>query len=193
MNSNRKNSPALTKGELRKGVKSVIAQIGTDERIRAALTVAERIESLPAFQSVRNIMLYSSLPDELPTDEMIRRWEASHRLFLPKVVGNEIVVACYETTALRRGKYGIMEPDNDNSIDPKVLNMIVVPGRAFDLSGRRVGRGGGYYDRFLQPLAALSADSRPLLVGVGFRCQMFDSLADVAEPHDIKMDVVISA
>ena len=58
MNSNRKNSPALTKGELRKGVKSVIAQIGTDERIRAALTVAERIESLPAFQSVRNIMLY---------------------------------------------------------------------------------------------------------------------------------------
>ena len=186
MNSSRKNNPAVTKGELRKCVRAEIAQIGAGDRVRAAATVADKIESIPAFQSARNIMLYSSLSDELPTGEMIRRWSDSRRLFLPKVVGDEIVVAEYEATALHRGKFGILEPENEDAIDPMVLDLIIVPGRVFDLSGRRVGRGGGYYDRFLNRL-------RPdaVTVGVGFQCQIFEDLSAVIEPHDIILDKVV--
>lgn len=176
----------MTKGKLRKSVKAEITQISADERIRAAAIVAEKIESLPAFQSARNIMLYSSLPDELSTDEMIRRWSANHRIFLPKVVGDEIVVAEYEATAMRRGKFGIMEPDSADKIDPSVLDLVVVPGRAFDLSGRRVGRGGGYYDRFLKRLLPDA-----VTVGIGFQCQIFEDLSAVIEPHDIILDEVV--
>ncbi len=77
----------------------------------------------------------------------------------------------------------LVEPGN---VDPAVLDVVVVPGLAFTPDGRRLGQGGGHFDRFL-PL--LRGDC--LRIGVAFEEQLVDDLP--TSPHDIAVDVVITS
>lgn len=178
----------MTKKELRQMVKCAIAGMTDDDRRLESSVVTRAIESLSEFTSARNIMLYSSLPDELLTDVMISRWKEMKNLFLPRVEDDEIVVLPYHGGALNVGSFGIMEPSVVEPISPEIIDLMIVPGRAFDMKGNRVGRGGGYYDRFL---SHYSPDERPFTIGVGFRCQMFSDLSSVTEEHDFVLDRVI--
>ena len=178
----------MTKKELRLRVKTEIAAIDIAERRRSALAVAEAVESIPEFKAAKNVMLYASLPDELPTDVMISRWKGEKHIFLPRVEGKDIVVVPYVEEMLAVGAFGIKEPKDVEAVSAEVIDFVVVPGRVFDKEGLRIGRGKGYYDRFF---AQFSADRRPYAVGVGFSCQMTDDLSGVAEPHDFVLDKVL--
>ena len=85
---------------------------------------------------------------------------------------------------LESGAYGLMEPKEDCAIaDPQRIDLILVPGTAFDREGGRIGQGAGYYDRFLETRGALR-------VGV---CHSFALLERVpCEMHDAAMDYVIT-
>ena len=87
---------------------------------------------------------------------------------------------------LRRGEFGVLEPDPDRAarIAPDRLDLVIVPGVAFTAGGARLGRGGGFYDRFL----ARVPDPTPR-VGVAFRCQVFDQIP--TEPHDAHVDELV--
>jgi 5-formyltetrahydrofolate cyclo-ligase len=89
------------------------------------------------------------------------------------------------------GTYGILEPRVElraagrRRVDPAELDLVMVPGVAFDRRGGRLGHGRGYYDRLLAQVRPDTA-----LVGLAFECQMFPAIP--AGPHDVFMDKVIT-
>ena len=89
---------------------------------------------------------------------------------------------------LKKGPYGILEPDKQPSkaLDVGAIDMVVVPGIAFDVKNHRLGRGSGYYDRFL-----FSLNERTVTVGLAFDFQVIDCLP--VEQHDVALHCVLSA
>jgi 5-formyltetrahydrofolate cyclo-ligase len=87
---------------------------------------------------------------------------------------------------LVRSEIGVLEPDPDRcpQQDAREIDLVLVPGLAFTKSGQRLGRGGGYYDRFL---ANLSPEVETL--GIALPCQIFETLP--TEPHDIPVRRVL--
>ncbi len=146
----------------------------------------EKIESLPQFASARTIALYCSLPDEVPTDEMLRRWLGKKRLALPIIEDYEMTFREYTgEDCLCTGAFGIRTPGSEAVVPPEEIDLMLIPGMAFDAGGRRLGRGKGFYDRYLaQPAAAH-------IYKVGL-CLPHGMVAEVpAEEHDVIMDKII--
>ena len=84
---------------------------------------------------------------------------------------------------MEQGSFNIMEPTGDSIDDPAILDLIIVPGVAFDRHGNRCGRGKGFYDRFL-------AKTQATTIAVCFDCQLVDELP--VEPHDVPAHYVVS-
>ncbi len=97
-------------------------------------------------------------------------------------------VAVRSPTELVRARHGVREPAPELASTPLgELEVLVVPGLAFDRSGVRLGRGGGYYDR---SLGGASVDTRPRTVGVAFACQCVDELPTAT--HDLRVDTIVT-
>lgn len=129
------------------------------------------------------MMLYSSLPDEVQTHDFIERWRNEKRIILPTVVGDDIIpVELGKDISFAIGDFDILEPQSEpyhGSYD-----LIVVPGMAFDRNGNRLGRGKGYYDRFL--CKHLTTNK----IGICFDFQLVEEVP--TDDNDIRMDEVIS-
>lgn len=158
--------------------------LSQDERELQSRRVFNQIVQMDVFETSDCILLFNALPDELPTREFLDQWSASHELFLPVVVGNDLEIRKYEGVdrLIRSHHYGIMEPVGDCLEDWRRIDLAIIPGIAFDLAKNRLGRGKGYYDRFLRNTSAYK-------IGVGFNVQLVNELP--VEPHDIPMDDVI--
>lgn len=132
------------------------------------------------------LSLYSPRRDEPDLLDLLRHHPAADFLF-PRVVGEVIVLHQIEDPAdLSPGTFGILEPPAGAPVvEPEQVSVFLCPGVAFDPGGRRLGRGGGYYDRLL---ARRSADS--LVIGVCCERQL---VAEVpAEDHDARMDLIVT-
>lgn len=159
----------------------------TQQQLRElSLPIVDRIK--PMLAGVETIVAYYSLPDEVDTHGFIDWLIAEGKtVYLPKVISDEDMVLCRYTGAesLCEGAFGIMEPLGEEMPADKVLDVVLVPGMAFDSEGNRLGRGKGYYDRFLK----LLTNPRPKLIGVCFDFQKVDMVP--TEPTDVKVDVVV--
>lgn len=152
-------------------------------RKSAAEEVFDRLEKTAAFLLADRIMMYHSLPDELYTHDFLKKWSGKKRFYLPRINGVDLEVLPYEESRLELGTFHIEEPTGNEITDPSEIELVVVPAVAYDRKGKRLGRGKGFYDRFLQHTKATK-------VGVGYEFQLVDELP--AEPHDIPMDMVIT-
>lgn len=173
----------IDKREIRLRVKARKSLLTDDERRNAAKAVFDVLERTAAFLVADRILMYHSLPDELSTLEFIEKWSNRKQFFLPRVNGVNLELLPYRRTNLRHGAFNIEEPEGDEIVAAELMELIVVPGVAFDRQGNRVGRGKGFYDRLLSQTKALT-------VGVGYDFQLFDEVP--AEPHDTPMDVIIT-
>ncbi len=173
----------MRKEEIRRRVKAQKSLLSMKERSEAAAKVFDALEHSAAFMLADNILLYHSLPDELSTREFIDRWHNKKRFFLPRVNGVNLEVLPYDQSTLRLGAFHIEEPSGDELTPIENIEMVVVPAIAYDRRGNRVGRGKGFYDRLL-------ADTKATKVGVAYDFQLVDDIE--AEPHDVKVDVVIT-
>ena len=156
-----------------------------DERWRreASQHIWEQVEQLPQFSRARTVALYWSLPDEVETPFFVRRWCGPKRILLPEVRGEELVFREYDPFAgVVPGAFGIGESRGKECLAEEI-DLIIVPGVAFDRRGGRMGRGKGFYDRFLSGCAAYK-------VGVCFSYQRVEAIP--CEEHDIRMDIVVS-
>lgn len=171
------------KESIRLTVKSRKSLLSPEERAREAEKVFDLLEQTAAFMLSDHILMYHSLPDELPTRTFLDKWHTRKKFYLPRVNGVNLDILPYERTRLHLGAFNIEEPDGDELADISDVEMIVVPGVAYDRRGNRVGRGKGYYDRLMH-------DSRAIKIGVAFACQLFDEID--ADDFDVPVDYVIT-
>lgn len=143
--------------------------------------------SIPRFLSAPRVLLYHALADEISLSSVLQHWWKRKQLFLPTIVGDDIVVREYRgPESLVRGPFGIMEPIGPELGAMTAHDLIVVPGVAFDRSGHRLGRGRGYYDRLL----ARPEFSRAFRLGICYDVQLVDHVPFAA--HDVLMDDVLT-
>ncbi len=173
----------MKKEEIRLRMKAQKALLSDIEKIEAAEQVFARLESHAAFMMASNILMYHSLPDELSTLSFIDKWATQKSFFLPRVNGVNLDILPYDRSRLALGAFHIEEPQGDNLSSIDDIELIIVPGVAYDKQGNRVGRGKGYYDRLLN-------NTKATKIGIAYDFQLVDEIE--AEPHDVKVDVVIT-
>lgn len=174
------------KKELRKQLRSLKQQYAplmadTSERIMEQLMRHSR------FCAAQTVMLYHSLPDEVCTEGILQGFCRDKQLLLPVVDGDTMHPVHYVgSDNLRTGAYAISEPQGAPFTDLSTIDLVVVPGMAFDAVGHRLGRGKGYYDRFLsQPELA-----HAYKIGL---CFPFQRLQEVpTDAHDVPVDEVLT-
>lgn len=162
--------------------------LGADLWQAASWSAQQQVLALGPFQQAARIALYASLGNEIDTTLLFAAARlAGKQLYYPLVCNDRL--AFHQIIALeqlRLGSFGILEPCPVGSGQThEQMDLIVVPGVAFDLQGHRIGFGKGYYDRYLADM-----DPLPMLVGL---CHDFQLCPEVpAEGHDIRMDYVVT-
>jgi 5-formyltetrahydrofolate cyclo-ligase len=178
------NSADMEKKELRAHIKALKKQHSKEQLMEQSEKILAKLELHPAFIKADRVMLYSALPDEVQTQAFLEKWHLKKQIILPTVVGDDIIpVEFGKDTAFAVGDFNILEPQNEPYKGG--FDLIVVPGVAFDPKGNRLGRGRGYYDRFLCQHLDVKR------IGICFDFQLVDEVP--SEPFDIRMDEVITA
>lgn len=157
-----------------------------EERRRKSLSVWEAVERDEVFQQAETVLAYWSMDDEVYTHDFVNKWAGSKTLLLPCVKGDELELRYFDgEERLQPGEgYAIPEPVGELFADWGKIDLILVPGVAFDKSGNRLGRGKGYYDKVLKQTGAYK-------LGVCFDFQLVECVP--VEPHDVKMDRVVAS
>lgn len=130
------------------------------------------------------ILCYVSTTDEVSTKELIEMaWKQNKKVGVPKVLGPHKMefFEIHDFSNLKKGYKGIMEPYTGTIINPEKA-LIIVPGTVFDIRGKRIGYGGGFYDTYLQKHPKFKR------VAFAFSMQIADTIP--TEPHDISMDFI---
>ncbi|MCB0326649.1 MAG: 5-formyltetrahydrofolate cyclo-ligase [Bdellovibrionales bacterium] len=138
------------------------------------------------FARSQNIALYASTPTEFPTDALFVKCRSmGKKCYYPRICGEGMEFSeLVSLTDLRRGQYGIREPKRWTTKDPEFLDLAIVPGTAFDQFGGRIGKGKGYYDRWL------SVHKQIVSVGLCFEHQLWPKVP--MESQDQKMRWVLT-
>ncbi|MCM1451826.1 MAG: 5-formyltetrahydrofolate cyclo-ligase [Clostridium sp.] len=173
----------MKKEDIRIRIKAQKALLSDQEKAEAAAAAFALLETTASFMMAEKILMYHSLPDEISTLDFLDRWGRTKKFFLPRVNGVNLDILPFDRSALRLGAFQIEEPAGDDTVDIDEIEMIIVPGIAYDKRGNRVGRGKGYYDRLL-------AEAKALKVGLAYDFQLVDEIE--AEPHDVKVDIIIT-
>lgn len=144
------------------------------------------LEQTELFRKAHAIACYHALPGEVQTADFLNRWYQKKQIALPVVQGNDLQLLPYQgKEAVRRGPFGIWEPafsPESTSIE-KEIDLIIVPGVAFDRQLNRLGRGKGYYDRLLTTLQVPK-------IGIAYSFQLREQIP--VEAFDRKMDLLIT-
>ena len=173
----------MEKKELRTLIKTLKKQHTKEQLFEQSEKILSKLEQHPDFVNAHSVMLYSALPDEVQTQAFLEKWHLKKQIILPTVVGDDIIpVEFGKNTTFAVGDFNILEPQNEPYTGN--FDLIVVPGVAFDRQGNRIGRGKGYYDRFLCQHLDVKR------IGICFDFQLVDEVP--AEPFDIRMDEVIT-
>lgn len=148
--------------------------------------ILKRLEDLPEFQRAHTVLIYHSLEDEVYTHEFIQKWSRNKRILLPVVKGYDLELRIYNgQEKMSIGSYGIKEPTGEIFNAYSEIDLAVIPGVAFDMEGNRLGRGKGYYDRFLPYIPSA------LKVAICFPFQIVEKVP--VESFDVRMDIIITA
>ena len=146
--------------------------------------ICNRLVQTGLFQQAKCIALYYEIGKEVKTSGLIEAWRSEKQIVLPVVSGENIHFCPYTGKEnMHKGMLGVVEPVSREVIPPENIDIFIVPGIAFDYSCNRLGRGKGYYDRYL------SGIDKPI-IGLCFDFQLVKNIP--CEVHDIKMTMIIS-
>lgn len=176
----------MNKSELRHIIRERKRQYSSQQLETMSLSIIERLSQHPKVRNANTILLYYSLPDEVNTHSLIRElYKANKTILLPKVVsdGNMEIRVYTGETSLVEGTFQIMEPSGPLFTEYETIDLAIIPGMSFDEKRNRLGRGKGYYDRFLAHVPSLYK------IGVCFDFQKTDNVP--CESTDIAMNEVL--
>lgn len=192
----------MDKQELRKEIRNRKRQFSQDQLGELSLSAISKLRKHPKVMAAHTLLLYYSLPDEVNTHEWIDELVAEGKRVLLPVVVNDKDMVIREYTGkhdLAEGSFHIMEPIGKLFPVEKYpeIEVAIIPGMSFDDTGHRLGRGKGYYDRFLTKLRGMAGnhcerkeDDGTEVYKIGI-CFGFQKLQEIPfESHDILMDEV---
>ncbi|HWD92353.1 MAG TPA: 5-formyltetrahydrofolate cyclo-ligase [Verrucomicrobiae bacterium] len=181
--------PRENKSTLRQQIRARIKSLPPDQRAAASAQACARLEQQPVWERAQLVFFYAPLPGELDIWPLLRDGLAAGKtIALPRFdSATGRYVACQITDIaqdLSAGQYGIREPGGHCiAIPSNRLDLILVPGVAFDAYGRRLGRGKGFYDQLLESV-------RGRTCGVAFDEQIVEAVP--VEPHDVHLNCILT-
>lgn len=179
----------MTKKKIRSRILLKLKTQKEEYRNRKSKLVKDKLFRTLVFRRAKIILFYISLKGEVNTKEMIKEAQKLGKLIAVPVIKNKIDMkpCIYRKGApLQKGPYGVPEPAIKKQVDLKKLNLVIVPGVAYDAAGNRLGRGKGCYDRFLSKLPA-----KVPTVGLAYDFQVLPSVP--ATKEDVKVKKIIFA
>ena len=177
----------MPKSELRNYIRTQKLLHPSAQMAAMSKELCNRVLASAWWREAGTLLLYYPLADEVDVRPLIKdAFENGRQVLLPVCVGEELELHLYEGDAsLAEGAFGIMEPTGvlfaPENYDE--IQLAIIPGMAFDRAGHRLGRGKGYYDRFLPKL------TKAQLQGICFPFQLIDGVP--AEAHDVKVQDVV--
>lgn len=176
----------MDKAALRQRFMQVRRQLGDDICHSVGCRAADLLAQLPEYSRSRHIALYAACHSEVDLRPFSDRCiQDGKTCYFPRVTGDDLNFHQVSNgSELEPGAYGILAPSAQAPIlEPTRCDLIVVPGVAFDRHGVRLGRGKGFYDRYLPKVGGCR-------VGVGFDCCVVETLPH--EPHDARIHVLVT-
>ncbi|KAH6917812.1 hypothetical protein BKA70DRAFT_1366349 [Coprinopsis sp. MPI-PUGE-AT-0042] len=198
-----------SKRALRKTVSAALGAVSEHSIEAQSSCVTNRVLALPQFREAKAVSCYLSMPTgEVDTSLLACSvLQSGKRLFVPRIVDKAGVMDFFEVfddedlATLPSGVWGIKEPGSHYKAQPResalsasesgILDVILLPGVAFDRSMSRLGHGKGFYDRFIASYTN-SSRRKPLLVGISLREQLLEAGSVPMADHDWKLDMIIT-
>ncbi len=180
-----------SKAEIRSRVLKTIQSLTPAQRHEASVHACNRLMNLDVFTNASIIMLYMPLEFEVDvTSIAVKCFRQGKTVCVPRVDWDRKEMEAVEVTSLDDrimdcDKHGVRSPKECSPMLPTMIDLVIVPGRAFDPQGNRLGRGGGYYDRFLNRLKRSATT-----IGLVFDQQIVDAVP--VQPHDLAVDIVVT-
>ena len=178
----------MPKRSLRNSMLQQRRQLSEAEVLHRSFVVQRRLLCLDLFRRAQTVALYSPVHNEVSTLHLLRDALAGRRsVVMPQVAGESLVFRRVRSLEdLAPGCFGILEPRPETAaVALAELDLIVLPGVAFDRRGHRLGYGKGYYDR-----ALLAAGDTCRRVGLAFDFQLVDCLPTF--DHDMRLDLLLT-
>jgi 5-formyltetrahydrofolate cyclo-ligase len=183
---------AIRKAELRREMRARRDALPSEERAAWTAAIAERVLALSEVRAARVVHGFLGIGSEVGTEALMRTFlERGVRVVFPRVAPGRVLehLEVRDLDSMVAGPMGLREPDPRVSapVDLAEVEVMLVPGLAFDLGGYRVGYGGGYYDRVL---AELSSRGAATTIGIAFEVQVVDEVP--REAHDLAVQVLVT-
>lgn len=179
------------KRALRQTIRQLRDSLSESERAQKTREIEKKLLELPKFKQAHVILFYASFGSEVPTQKLMEdSLRLGKRVILP-ITDTEtkrlLLREVRDISTLKKNKYGIPEPAKEDSsdIEQDLIDLIIVPGIAFDVCGHRIGYGGGYYDRFLKTISPLVPR-----ISLAFEVQIVPEIPK--EDYDLPVDEIIT-
>jgi 5-formyltetrahydrofolate cyclo-ligase len=188
---NLSGNPPITKSELRAKMRALRQQLCPHDREAQSLLIAERAAHLLATLSPRKAGLYLATRYEVNLDSLIEQLHVQGvEVYLPHLEDQRTPFHQFISwESLESGPLDLRHPPAESaSLAAVSLDVIILPGLAFDRSGNRLGHGGGWYDKALD--FKRNAEKKPVIIGVCFQEQLVEAVP--YEPFDVRMDIVVA-
>ncbi|XP_057336790.1 5-formyltetrahydrofolate cyclo-ligase [Microplitis mediator] len=189
----------LAKRTLRNELQELINKISNEEKIRQSNAVYKKLINTPEFKVSEKISVYLSTENEINTVPILEYlFKNNKQVFVPKYQGkNMMMVKLYSMDDYHKlplTKWNIKQPANDDNtredcFETGGLDLIILPGVAFTNTGKRLGHGMGYYDKFIESCIK-SQQKKPFLVAVAFNEQIKTDIPTTDK--DMNLDMVIT-
>jgi 5-formyltetrahydrofolate cyclo-ligase len=196
--NSRQDPPGEERRRLRRELRARRQAITGAARHRKARQLAARIASLGLLRPGTRIGLYLATAEEIDTAPLLSLAEQRGcRVSLPRVVNRRQDRMLFHeqpggrnTARIRRGAFGIQEPQGGTIRAARELDIVFMPLVGFDAAGHRIGMGRGYYDRHFAFRLMQRQCRRPLLIGLAYSVQQVGSLPHA--PHDVPLDAIVT-
>lgn len=183
------NAADNAKPELRSKIRAVLKNFPAEKRVSDSIKLCASLQKQSFFKNASSVLFFAPMPDEpdlwpllsevLATKKLVALpcFDSENQAYVPRRIGDIHV-------EIISGKFGIREPaPTCVAIPLQDLDLVLVPGVAFDASGHRLGRGSGFYDRLLQNFMGRK-------IGIAFDEQIVDAVP--AGKNDVKMDSIVT-
>ncbi len=184
-----KPSQTLTKKQIRSKIISKLKIQKEEDRNKKSRAIKDRLFGSSVFKKAKIVMFSISFNGEVNTQDMLKEAKRLGKIVVVPVCKRHRVTIrpciLQDKAKFKKGPYGICEPAVKKFINPEDLNLVIVPGIAFDKKGNRLGRGRGCYDYFLQKLP-----KETISIGLAFDFQILPFIP--ATHTDVRVHRVIS-